>query len=353
MPRRTALAAVVLTATASLLAGCGGSSSGGGGGGSAATSNNSSLSPQAELTSAVQALGDASTITATLKLDASGSQLLDFVKSQDKSAKLTAAQADEIAGLSLSFEFSAPSGKTLSNASGLTNGGAANISVADGDNSLISIRFVNKTLYVQADLKDVLNDLGQAATYRQMEAAAGQLPGFLGALVNGKWVSLPLSTLKQLSGSLGAVVPSTPDAAKQKQLIGALETLLTKDVTVKRTATGDTDQLALTANLRDLAGDLTSTFSSLVPAAGSALDSGDLADVPNKDITLNASVTDGALSALSFDLGQIAKNGKGSLPISLAFSRSGDAISAPSGAVAVDLSSLGPLLGAFSQGFGH
>ena len=74
--------------------------------------------------------------------------------------------------------------------------------------------------------------------------------------------------------------------------------------------------------------------------------------MPNKDVTLNATVTDGALTSLSFDLGQLAKNGKGSLPIQLTFTRSGPTISAPSGAVAVDLSQLGQLLGAFSGGLG-
>lgn len=351
MLRRPAFAVVVLTATASLLAGCGSSSSGGGSG-SSPSSNNSSLSPQAELTSAVQALADSATLTTSLKIGASGSSLLAFVKAQDPSAKLTAAQAAEIAGLSFNFEVAAPSGKTLATMSGLSNEGAANISIAEGSKSLVSIRFVNKTLYLQADLKDVLNQLGQAATYRQMSAAAGQLPGFLGALVSGKWVSLPLATLKQLTGSLGAAVPSSPDAAKSHQLITALEGLLTKDVTVTRTSSGDTDQLTLTANLRTLAGDFTSTFASIVPGAGSALGSADVSKAPNKNITLTASVTNGALSALTLDLGQLAKSGKGTLPIMLAFSQSGAAIGAPSGAVPVDLSSLGSLLGAFGGGSG-
>ncbi|HWA65136.1 MAG TPA: hypothetical protein VG899_02040 [Mycobacteriales bacterium] len=347
MLRRTALAATVLTATASLLAGCGGGSSGGG---SANTSNDSSLSPQAELTSAVQALGNASTLTATVKLGADGSQLLSFVKAQDKSAKLTSAQASEIAGISLSFEVAAPSGEKLSQLTGLTDEGAANISVSEGSKSLVTIRSVNKTLYLQADLKDVLNDLGQAATYRQMTAAAGQLPGFLGALVQGKWVSLPLSTLKSLSGSLGAVTSATPDAAKSHQFLSAIEGLLTKDVTVTRTSSGSTDNLTLTANLRTLAGDVTSTFATLVPGAGAALGSADVSSAPNKNVTLDAMVTNGALSSLSFDLGQIAKSGNGTLPLDLAFAQSGAAITAPSGATAVDLSTLTSLLGSFGGG---
>ena len=348
MPRRTAIAFVALTATAGLLAGCGGGSSSGG---STPAANNSSLSPAAELTSAVTALGDSQTLTASLKLGATGSQLLSFVKSQDRSAHLTASQAAVIAGLQISFEASAPSGKKLSDLDGLTNTGAANIAISSGGKSMLSLRFVKQVLYVQVALKDVLNAFGQAAAYRQIEAASGQLPAFVAPLVAGKWVSLPLSTLKSLGSQLGAGTPSSADASKSKALIDDLKNLLTKDVTVTRSTSGDTDALTLTANLKTLASDITSTFASEIPGAGAALGSADLSNVPNKDVTLNATVTGGALSSLSFDLGQLAKSGKGSLPIQLTFSRSGAPISAPSGAVAVDLTQLGSLLGAFSGGF--
>ena len=59
MPRRTAIALAALTATAGLLAGCGGGISSVGA--TPAAHNDSSSSPQAELTSAVTALGDART----------------------------------------------------------------------------------------------------------------------------------------------------------------------------------------------------------------------------------------------------------------------------------------------------
>jgi hypothetical protein len=165
-------------------------------------------------------------------------------------------------------------------------------------------------------------------------------------------VSLPLSTLKSLGSQLGAGTPSSADASKSKAIIDDLKNLLTKDVTVTRASAGGIDALTLTANLKTLAGDITSTFASEIPGAGAALGDADLSSVPNKDVTLNATVTNGALSSLSFDLGQLAKGGKGSLPIQLVFARSGAAISAPSGAVAVDLSQLGSLLGAFAGGLG-
>lgn len=348
MYRRTATAVVALTATAGLLAGCGGSSSGGA---NAPTSNDSSVSPATELTSAISALGQSSTLTASVKLGASGSQLLDFVHAQDKGASLTAAQANAIAGAAINFEVAAPSGQTLGDISGLSNSGAVNVSVVDSGKTWFSIRFVKQTLYLQVDLKDLLNTIGQAEAYRQLQGAGAQLPGFASALVQGKWVSLPLSTLKSLTSAIPGAsgITSTPDAGQAHHLLDSIQTLLTKDVTVTRTSSGGTDTLTLTTNLRSFAGDLASTFKS-VPGAGAALSKADLGDVPDKNISLVATVTSGALSSLTFDLGQLAKSGKGTLPLQLSFTRSGSDISAPSGAVAVDLTQLGSLLGAFSGG---
>lgn len=347
MPRRIAIVIAAVTATTGLVAGCGGGSSGG----STPTSNNSSLSPAAELSSAVSSLGDAQTLTASLELGASGSQLLSFVKDQDSSAHLTAQQASEIAGLQLTFEVAAASGRNLSSLSGLSNSGSTDISLVDNGKDLLSLRLVQQVLYIQADLKDILNDLNQASAYRQITSAAGQLPPFMTALVNDKWIKLPLSTLKSLGSQLGAGTPPSASSGKSNQFIDALKSLLTKDVTVTRTSSGSSDQLTLTANLRKLAGDITTTLGNEIPGAGSVLGKTDLSNVPDKSVTLDATVTDGSLSALSFDLGQIAKSGQRTLPLQLSFAKSGPDISAPSGAVAVDLSSLGSLLGAFAQGF--
>lgn len=346
MFRRSATAVVALTATAGLLAGCGSSSSGG----NAATSNVSGASAAAELSSALTALGQASTLTASLKLGATGSQFLHFVKSQNKSAHLTADQANVIAGSSINVELAAPSGKTLSDLSstgGLSKSGAVDISVVDNGKTFFTLRSVNQVVYLQADVKDFLNAIGKSAAYRQIQSAGGQLPSFVGALVQGKWVSLPISTLKALGSSLGAGVPSTTNPTQNNQLLDQLKSLLTKDVTVTKSSSGSTDTLTLTTNLRSFVGDFTTGLAASIPGAGSALSSANLSTVPDKNVSLVATVTSGALASLSFDLGQVAKTAGGTLPIQLSFSRSGPAISAPSGAVAVDLSQLGGLLGAF------
>jgi hypothetical protein len=340
MPRRVVMTALALTASASILAGCGGSSGGSTG------STNTSGSPQAELTNAITALGSASTIDATLKLNATGSQLRSFALQQDPTAKITPAQANALAGAQLEFEVTAPSGKTLNDLSSSNGSGAAQFVVSDQGSPLVTIRGLNKTLYFQVALKDLLDRLGKSTTYAQIQSSAGQLPPFVQDLLNGKWVSLQESTLKSLTSQLGGT-QSGANRSQASAVLNALKSLLTKDVTVTRTSSGSTDVLTVSGNARTLAGDFESAIESNVPAAGAALGSTNLSNVPNKTLTLTAAVTGGALSGLTIDLAQFSKSGHGSLPLHLAVAQTGPAITAPSGATPVDISQIGQLLGQF------
>jgi hypothetical protein len=349
MPRRAALSALALTATVSILAGCGSGSSSGNTGSTGGSTNNSTGAPATELTDAITALGNASTIDAVLKINGSGSDLQSFVKQQDPSTKLTSTQAAEIAGVQVEIEAAAPSGKTLSDINGST-AGTSNITITDQGTALFTLRVVNKTLYFQIDAKDLLDKLGQSASYAQIQAAGPQLPAFAQALFQGKWVSLPQSTAKSLSNQLGVSSSSSGNQTAASALLGKLKTLLTKDVTVTRSTSGSTDVLTLSGNTRTLASDFASTFASSIPGAGAALGSANLSKVPSKTLSLKASVTGGALSGLTIDVGQFAKSGGGSLPIALTIAQSGPAITAPSGAVPVDLSQLTQLLGSFGGG---
>lgn len=343
MHRRVTFVAVALSATVALLAGCGGGSSGGNSGSTGGTgTNNPSLSPSAELQSALTNLGKSSTLTATLKTTASADQIKSYVSSQGST--ISDSGASSLAGATLSIEVKAPSGKTLADGS---SGSALNIGVSANDKSLFMVRFVNKVLYLQVDLKDLLNDLGKASTYQQVEAGAATYPQFAQDLLNGKPVSLPLSTLQSIAGSSGGSGSTSSNA-----VISLLKTVLTTDTTVTRTGTGDTDTLKLTGNTAKIAADLQSGLAQAVPTFGSLL-GGSAGNVPNKTIVMTATVNGGALSSLSVDLAQFSKKpSAASLPIELDFAESGPDISAPSGATPVDLASLAGLLSAFSSGVG-
>jgi hypothetical protein len=261
---------------------------------------------------------------------------------------LPAAAADALSGASISIEAQAPSGKTLADGS---SGSAANVSINVGGKSLIAFRDVNQVIYIQVDLKDLLNAIGKSSVFQEVQAASAQLPAFVQDLLAGKWVSLPLSTLKGLTGAAGATTPSTPSAAQQNAVIGVLKSILSKDVTVTRVSSGSTDTLKLTGNTKTIANDLVSGVSSAVPSLGALGSSA--GNPPNKAVTLTATVSGGSLTSLSVDLAQFAKKAtSASFPLELDFAQSGPSISAPSGATPVDTSTLTSLLGAFGGGLG-
>jgi hypothetical protein len=352
MQRRLSYALIALASSATLIAGCGGGSSGGGSTGSTGStggtgSNNSSQSPADELSSAFTNLGKAQTLTVAIHLDTDANTISGIASSSGSS--LTSAQANAIAGAKLTLELAAPSGKTVSETNG-SNGGAVDFTVSDNGTNWFTVRSVNKTLYIQADVKDVLNAVGQGATYAQLQQAVTQLPSFVQALFQGKWVSLPESAANSLTGG---ATGTSGNSQQSQQYLTALKQIVTNDVTVTRTTTGTTDKLQLTANTKKVATDFISTIETLVPQAGAALGSTDTSQIPNKDVTLGASVTGGALSQLSIDFGQFSPDpSKDHLPLVIDFAQSGPSITAPSGAVAVNTQELQQLFGSFAGSLG-
>jgi hypothetical protein len=341
MQRRTTLMTVAVLGSAALIAGCGSGSSDAGTPLGSGT-NNSSQSPSAELASAVGAVGKASNVTATIKIGATPSQISSLGTSHGKNISPT--QASTIAGAQVSIQVQAPSGKTLADVSGSNSPDAVAFTVSDNGTNYLSLRSVKKTLYLQADLKDLLNALGKGSTYASIQAQSAALPSFVQALLAGKWISLPVSTLKALESTIGGgrLPSASPNPAQQKAFLATLQTLLAKDVTVTRISAGTTDKLAVSANVHTLGTDLMSSVTSLVPGAGTAL--GSSPKLPDRHVAMTASVTGGALSALSVNLGQFTKTHTASIPLTVTLT-GGAPISAPSGAVAVAPAELAELFG--------
>jgi hypothetical protein len=338
MPRRTALAVVASVAVLGVLAGCSGGSSGGG---SPSAHSGSDPAAVAELANGIAALGDASTISASLKLDATGQQLLSFVRLQDPSASLTTSEASLIAGLDISVQAQALSGQTIADIGGIPTLQSAAVSAVEGNKTLFAIRLVNQALYLKVAVQDLLDALGKQATYRKVEIGAAKLPPYASAfLLHNQWVSVALSVLKSIPGVGSVLTASPPSVGSHGQLLAKVETLLTKDVTVTETTTGDNADLTLTANLRTLAGDAETTLAGSLPSTPSSLSAAKLASLPDRDVSLTATVTNGTLSKVTFDLGQLAAKAGGSLPIVLTLSTGGPPTAAPTGATAVDLSGL-------------
>jgi len=122
--------------------------------------------------------------------------------------------------------------------------------------------------------------------------------------------------------------------------------------TRRRTATGSTDKLALSANTRTIAEGFLNDIATAVPQAGAALSQTSPSQVPSRTITMSAEVTGGALSKLGIDFGQFDPQHQGHLPVELDFAEGGAGITAPSGAVAVNTQELAQLFGSLAGGLG-
>lgn len=332
MLRRTAQLVTPLVISAAVLTACGSSSSGGGG-----HTNDSSSAPATELSNAIQSLTSGPTLTTTLALDTTAANLVK-ITGEDGDEPLTARQAGLISGAHITIEVAAPSGKTV--ATGKT-GNAFSLVGASGGTTYFSLRNVGDTMYAQIDFKDLLSDAGQSATYPDMQAHAAKLPGFVQALFDGKWVSISHDTISAIEGAVAGVTPgglgSPSDLLK---LANKLRADLLGDLTVTRNVIGDTDVLALSGNLKDLAKTFFHDLAVAVPSTKSLLHLVELSGIPNKILKATASVTGGALSRFEFDFGQFSPGQKDTLPVVATFAKLGPAITAPSGASVVNAGQL-------------
>jgi hypothetical protein len=340
MFRRTAQLATPFVATVLLLTACGSSSRGGG------AKNDSSAPPATELTNAVRALGQGHALTISFGLGASTADILKLGTDDNGVDGPTPQEAQVLANDRIVFEFVAPVGKTLAEAG---TAAATAFRLESPSGTYASFLVVNKSLYAQANVRYFYSVDGALDQYRTLLRNAASFPPFARAAIEGKWVSLPNSTLKAFEGFLKGASGATPPTPAPSQIRAlestALSTLLT-DLQVARTSTGTTDHLTLTSNIRTLLRDeYTAVFPKLTALSASLnaipLPHFDL--IPNRTVTLDADITGGALSTVSLDVGQFDKTIPFRLPITVTFTRSGDPITAPATATPIDFSQIAQL----------
>jgi hypothetical protein len=345
MAARRRFAQVAAAAMLALATGCGATS-----GGSALVSdraaNNPDQPPATELTGAIAALGHTSTLTAVVSLGASASQIDDLASALG--ATLTPAETAALAGARVSVEVTAPAGRTVGALGADDASAASEVTLSSNDTNYLSVRRVGSSVYLQADLKDLLSLVGESSAYSALKAEAVLLPGAVRALVDGQWISLPdsaLQALGQLSRGLGHAPSDALSPDMQRRLITGLDRVLRRDVTVTRTRTGTVDQLLVTANTRVVANGLLRTLADQVPGLA-ALPVPRVGSGHGQGVSLTADVVGGALRTLTVNLSQGAGKTTPGVPLDVMFSRGGAPITAPSGAVAVDTLSLTGLYGA-------
>lgn len=313
-----AAAALVLTA-------CGGS-------------GGSDSSPKGELTAGISGLSDSSVLTTTLRLDTTSTELQAFARASGST--LDAGAADAITSARIVLENKRQDGHSAFALTGLAD-----------DDALIELRVVNDTIYLHGDLKGILELVHKRKLYANLRAETAQMPSFVQAAIDGKWVSLNAGALAGLAGG-GA---SSSSAAKGPKLLADLKDIVDRDVTVIRSGSDSRgDHLVLSGDLAKIAQDLKTSISTSMPGGAVLSQRLPAGQVEHRTVKVDAWVDDGALTELSIDLVQFADKGDvpagSSLPLVLSFDRSGDDITAPSGAVPVDLTQLGALAGALTGG---
>jgi hypothetical protein len=305
--------------------------------------------PKAELTASVSNLGQSESLTTTIKLGIAPADLQALAKADG--ANLTAADAAAIASAQLVVQAHTTNGKDLSDLKpGDKNATAVAVRGVSNGHTYLELRVVSGDLYIQGDVKGLLDLAHQSKAYTEVKARAASLPSFVTALVNGEWVSLSGAAAQGVAGQFGiqAGGKSSKDA-QSKKLLDDLQALLRKDVTVTKLGSDARgDHLQLTGNAHQVANDAYQTFSSAVPGGGTALSQVKPQNVPSKKITVDAWVKDGVLSEISVDFGQFAKAGDPAagkhLPIALTFEQDGAAIDKPGNATPIDLTQLGSLV---------
>ncbi|MDX6232496.1 MAG: hypothetical protein QOH68_1480 [Nocardioidaceae bacterium] len=325
LSRLTATLAVGATVA---VAGCGNGSSGG------AEDTDGS---KGALVAGVSQLAAADVLTTTLQLDVTPDQLQQLAESSGDDLSTTAAEA--ISSGRLVIETTKD--KTFS------------LTAVDGGKKLLEIRVVDNDLYLKGDLQAGFELAGNPDGLDKVKAQAARLPDFVGAFINGDWVSLDAQALSGLAGSFGATATSSPSGDEGPQLLAQLRRTIESDITVKEVGTDSAgDHVQLSGDARALAADLQEAIQKTVPGGAALAGRLDASTTESRTITLDAWVNDGALSKLSMDLAQFDDNNElpegTKLPIVLTFEQSGHTISAPAGATPVDLSQLGPLLSGFA-----
>jgi hypothetical protein len=313
----TALGAVLA------VAGCGGS------GGTPAT-------PQGELVASVSKLGEAGTVTTTIQLQTTAAALKGIARAGGNT--LSADAANGLVSAQLVIETQKGGG----------GHSAFAVRAIDGGQTLVELRVVGDTIYLQGDVNAILTLAHKRSDLASLQTEAAQLPPFAKALLDGKWVSLNAAALSGLAGQVGGPTGSA-DASQGPRLLAELKGVLSRDVTVTKLGTDSRgDHLMVTGDANKLAADIKSSIASSVPGGGALTDRLTVGAGSSRVVTLEAWVKDGALTELSLDLAQFAPKDKvpggATLPLTMTFDQSGDDISAPAGAVSIDLTQLGGLL---------
>ena len=288
--------------------------------------------PKGTLVDSVNALADTDSLSFTLSLQ-SDPESLAALASED-GTELSSEDAQKI--LDSSLTIAARQGESEDDSQ-------AQVIVNVAGNDAVEMRFLDNTLFLRADVRGLAETFGQdpAALDAVGQQAAASGLDFVEPALDGEW--LALTGFEQLAEQFGGAAPS-PSAEQQEQLIKALSDAF--ESTAEVTSEGEDDvgsHLVVTVPLRDIYEKLSENAESLTGSVpGASLPPA--SEVPDENVTLDAWVRDGRLAQLELDFVQFAQladedvpEGVDRLALRIALEEFEEEITAPEGAVDVDL----------------
>ena len=321
---RTRVLALVLTAAVVVgVAACG--------------SSGSANSPQ-NVQSALKSTANQSGLQLTLTFNGKAS---DFSGQGDSG--LTAAQMQAILDSSVALTVHTADGTTLANAGA---GGELAFSLTESGSSLVELKVVGSTLFARVDIQKLTAayglDKGKVAQFRAQLARLGSQVGGLGALNNDQWVSLDINLINQFAQTAGVTLPSVPQLLGR--VVGAFFNALAQSTNITPAGSG---KAQMTVNAQQLVTALaqavaaTPGMSKLSSQINSLAQRAHAAVPANRSANVVVTLAGGIVSNLELPFNQFDTSHtlKGPVSASMAVAKSG-AVSAPSGAVAIDLPQL-------------
>ena len=247
-----------------------------------------------------------------------------------------------------------------------------------GSSTPLEIRYVNQTLYGRVQIAQLVSDFGQSASDGQsiqsaLTKANQYVPG-LAALAAGRWVSVSKASLQSLmgmlktfGGSLGGQSSSGSQSspsnlnASVHQLEGSLKNALKNNASFSNAGTsGGRTKYNVTLALKSFieqAGPAIQTFASSIPGASGKITNADISKLASEvpaHATAQLFVKNDKAQEIAVDLNQFVPANEKlpfAVPLQVVIGEPG-AVSAPTGAAALNLSNLGQMVaGMMSGGF--
>lgn len=315
--------------------------------GSAACGTVENLSAGQKLDRAFDKLGEEHSLSFELDLDADAKTLKALDADAEPGEEIPDEVAELLSGGRISVSMQSKKPLAESGDKDIT-GMAMKFSSPDGD--LFEYRLVGKYTYFRADVDGFAKMTGSPMP------SADELPESAGAfkkLLEGEWVKVATKDLEKTRDEMDemqgpeAGEPSaepTLDAKTQKKLMKALREVVAREVDFQ-TADGKdgAEHITATAPFRTLLTELIDEIRPLakdLPPGAELPTDNNLKDAPNKKVTANFTLRNGALTEVSVDLAKLAEDAKvKKLALVLRMGK-GEKATAPAGATEVKMDEL-------------